>query len=41
VQRVVTAASPEEIRATTVIAPIVGGIPASCADPAICSQLED
>ena len=36
----VTAASPDEIRALTVIATIVGGIPAYCADPEICSQLE-
>ena len=32
----VTAATPDEIRAMTVIATIVGGIPAYCADPAIC-----
>jgi len=37
----VTAATPDEIRAMTVIATIVGGIPAYCAVPAICSQLED
>ncbi len=35
----VTAASPDEIRALTVIATIVGGITAFCADPEICSQL--
>jgi predicted amidohydrolase YtcJ len=35
----VTAATPDEIRAMTVVATIVGGIPAYCADPAICSQL--
>ena len=34
-----TAATPDEIRAMTVIATIVGGIPAYCADPEICSQL--
>ena len=33
----VTAASPDEIRAMTVIATIVGGIPAYCSDPEICS----
>jgi len=36
----VAAATPEEIRAMTVIAAIVGGIPAYCADPEICSRLE-
>jgi predicted amidohydrolase YtcJ len=34
----VTAATPDEIRAMTVIATIVGGIPAYCADPEICSR---
>ncbi len=34
----VTDASPTEIRAMTVIATIVGGIPAYCAHPEICSQ---
>ena len=37
----VTAATPDEIRAMTVIATLVGGSPAYCAVPAICSQLED
>jgi len=36
----VTTATPDEIRAMTVIATIVGGIPAYCADPEICSQLQ-
>lgn len=36
----VTDASPDEIRAMTVIATIVGGETAYCADPGICSQLE-
>jgi predicted amidohydrolase YtcJ len=36
----VTAATPDEIRAMTVIATIVGGIPAHCADPEICSLFE-
>jgi predicted amidohydrolase YtcJ len=35
----VTNATPDEIRAMTVIATIVGGVPAYCADPKICSQL--
>jgi predicted amidohydrolase YtcJ len=35
----VSAATPDEIRAMTVIATIVGGIPAHCADPKVCSQL--
>ena len=34
-------ASPDEIRAMTVIATIVGGITAYCADPQICSELDD
>ena len=34
----VTAARPDEIRAMTVIATIVGGISAYCADPEICSR---
>ncbi len=34
----VTTATPDEIRAMTVIATIVGGVPAYCADPAICAQ---
>ena len=37
----VTAATPDEIRAMTVIATIVGGIPAYCADSEICSQLKN
>ena len=37
----VTAATPDEIRALTVIATIVSGIPAYCAAPEICSQLKD
>jgi hypothetical protein len=37
----VTAATPDEIRAMTVDATIVGGIPTYCADPETCSQLED
>jgi predicted amidohydrolase YtcJ len=37
----VTAATPDEIRAMTVIASIVGGIPAYCADPEVCSELVD
>ena len=36
----VTDATPDEIRAMTVVATIVGGIPAYCADPEICSQVE-
>ena len=35
----VTAATPDEIRAMTVIATIVGGTPAYCADSEICPQL--
>lgn len=34
-------ATPDEIRAMTVIATIVGGTTAYCADPEVCSQLED
>jgi predicted amidohydrolase YtcJ len=34
----VTTATPDEIRAMTVVATIVGGIPAYCADPDICPQ---
>jgi hypothetical protein len=37
----VTTATPDEIRAMTVIATIVDGIPAYCAESAICSRLED
>jgi predicted amidohydrolase YtcJ len=36
----VTASTPDEIRAMKVIATIVGGIPAYCADPETCSQLD-
>jgi predicted amidohydrolase YtcJ len=36
----ITTATPDEIRATTVIATIVGGIPAYCAGPEICLQLD-
>jgi predicted amidohydrolase YtcJ len=36
----VTAASPDEIRAMTVIATIVAGGTAYCAEPGVCSQLE-
>lgn len=36
----VTDATPDEIRAITVIATIVGGVPAYCADPALCGRLE-
>ena len=35
----VTAATPDEIRAMTVIATIVDGIPAYCTDSEMCSQL--
>ena len=34
----VTAATPDEIRAMTVIATIVGGVAAYCADPEICGE---
>jgi predicted amidohydrolase YtcJ len=37
----VTTASPDEIRAMTVISTIVGGIPAYCSDPEICSTDAD
>jgi hypothetical protein len=37
----VTNATPDEIRAMTVIATIVGGTPAYCGDPEICAQLEN
>jgi hypothetical protein len=37
----VTTASPDDIRAMKVVAMIVGGLAAYCADPEICSQLED
>jgi predicted amidohydrolase YtcJ len=36
----VTTASPDEIRAMAVNATIIGGVPAYCADPEICSQLD-
>ena len=32
-------ATPDEIRAMSVVATIVGGVPAYCADPEVCSQL--
>jgi predicted amidohydrolase YtcJ len=35
----ITSATPDEIRAMTVIASIVGGVPAFCADPEICGHL--
>jgi len=35
----VTAATPDEIRAMTVVAAIVGGIPVLCADPATCAHI--
>jgi predicted amidohydrolase YtcJ len=35
----ITSATPDEIRAMTVIATIVGGTAVHCADPAICSRL--
>jgi predicted amidohydrolase YtcJ len=35
----ITAATPDEIRAMTVVATIVGGTPAYCADPEVCSRL--
>jgi hypothetical protein len=35
----VTTAKPEEIRAMTVVATIVGGMPVHCTDPAICGRL--
>ena len=34
-------ATPDEIRAMSVIATIVGGVPAYCGDPEVCSQIED
>jgi predicted amidohydrolase YtcJ len=37
----VTAAAPDEIRAMKVIATVVGGIPAYCADPEVCSAFGD
>ena len=37
----VTDATPDEIRAMTVVATIVGGVPAYCGDPEVCSQLDD
>ena len=36
----ILAATPDEIRAMDVIATIVGGLPAHCEDPGVCSQLE-
>ena len=37
----VTAATPDEIRAMTVIATIVGGEIEFCADPEVCTPTED
>lgn len=37
----VTAATPDEIRAMTVIATIVDGVPAYCSDPDLCAQFGD
>ena len=37
----VTDATPDEIRAMTVIATIVGGTSSYCADSTICTQLEE
>ena len=37
----ITSATADEIRAMTVIATIVGGVPAFCGDPRICPQLGD
>jgi hypothetical protein len=37
----VTDATPDEIRAMEVIATIVGGRPASCTDPPICTRLDE
>ncbi len=34
-------ATPDEIRAMSVVATIVGGVPAYCGDPEVCAQLED
>ena len=34
-------ATPDEIRAMSVVATIVGGVPASCGDPEVCAQIED
>ena len=39
--RDVTAAAPDEIRAMTVLATIVAGAPVYCAEPEMCSHLED
>jgi predicted amidohydrolase YtcJ len=36
----VLAATPDEIRAMTVVATIVGGVPAWCADPETCPRFE-
>jgi hypothetical protein len=36
----VTAATPDEIRAMTVVATIVGGVPVHCGDPAVCSLFQ-
>jgi predicted amidohydrolase YtcJ len=37
----VTAATPDEIRALTVIATIIGGVTEFCADPEVCSASQD
>lgn len=37
----VTNATPDEIRGTTVLATIVNGLPAFCADPGFCPPTED
>lgn len=36
----VTTATPDEIRAMKVVATIVGGVPAYCAEPAVCPRLK-
>jgi hypothetical protein len=36
----VTDATPDEIRAMTVVSTIVGGIPVFCPDPVVCAQFE-
>jgi hypothetical protein len=37
----VTDATPDEIRAMTVIATIVGGVSAYCADPKLCLSADE
>ena len=34
-------ATPDEIRAMSVVATIVGGVPAYCGDPEVCAQIAD